>query len=89
MTSILEPRSFAVDSIPWETVHDGATKSATLIGTREPGVMFTYAFFIPAGVYDAPHTHRAAAHLHVALGELRLGYGSSFAKDDLRSFPAG
>lgn len=51
--------------------------------------MFTYAFFIPAGVYDAPHSHIADAHLHVAHGELRLGYGTSFVRDETDAFPTG
>lgn len=83
------PRHFTVDNIPWETLHDDGTKSATLVGTREPGVMFTYAFFIPAGVFDAPHSHIADFHLHVAKGELRLGYGTSFARDDAAAYPTG
>ncbi|MCY7288055.1 MAG: cupin domain-containing protein [Cryobacterium sp.] len=63
--------------------------SAPLIGTREPGVMFTYAFFIPAGVFDAPHSHIADAHLLVAFGELRLAYGTSFNEDDTTAYAAG
>lgn len=51
--------------------------------------MFTYAFFIPAGVFDAPHVHMADAHLHVAQGELRLGYGTSFDRDAADAYPAG
>lgn len=89
MTRPHAPRAFNAHDIPWETVHDDGTKSATLVGSREPGVMFTYAFFIPAGVFDAPHTHIADAHLHVAAGELRLGYGASFAEEELHSYPAG
>lgn len=89
MTHALEPQAFTVDDIPWETAHEDGTKSATLIGTREPGVMFTYAFFIPAGVFDAPHSHIADAHLHVAKGELRLGYGNSFAQEDTNAYPTG
>ncbi len=39
-------------------------------------VTFTYAFFIPGGVWDQPHIDDA--HLVVASGELQLGYGTSF-----------
>ena len=84
-----QPQSFDSRLIPWETVHDDGTKSAALVGSREPGHMFTYAFFIPAGVFDAPHHHTADAHLHVAYGELMLGYGTSFIKGDADRFPAG
>lgn len=89
MTSIRKPRAFFLDDIPWETSHEDGTKSATLVGTREPGVMFTYAFFIPAGVFDAPHRHVADSHLHVASGELRIAYGTSFDRRDTRGYPAG
>ena len=81
--------AFDPNRIPWEITHDDGTKSATLVGTRSAGEMFSYAFFIPAGVYDAPHSHIAAAHLHVASGEFRLGYGPSFDLNDADSYPAG
>ena len=83
------PRHFAPDDIEWEIVHEDGTKSATLIGRRDPGELFTYAFFIPAGVYDAPHSHMADAHLHVASGELRLGYGTSLRQDAMDAYPSG
>lgn len=81
--------AFDPRSIDWETTHPDGTKSATLVGAREPGVMFTYAFYIPAGVSDAPHSHAADAHLHVAVGTLRLGYGDSFDHTLAREYPAG
>lgn len=78
-----------IEDIPWEQTNPDGTRSATLVGTREPGVMFTYAFFIPAGFWDKPHSHSAAAHLVVARGELRLGYGPRFEPEAARRFPAG
>ncbi|MGV8885675.1 MAG: cupin domain-containing protein [Microbacteriaceae bacterium] len=87
--SVSKPRNFTVHNIPWETIHDDGTRSATLVGTREPGVMFTYAFFIPAGFFDAPHSHIADSHLHVAHGELHLGYGTSPARDKATVYPTG
>lgn len=83
------PHHVRIDDIEWETVHEDGTRSATLIGTRNPGVMFTYAFFIPAGVFDSPHSHTADAHLLVAKGELRTGYGSSLQHDLMDTFPLG
>lgn len=77
------------DAIEWEQVNADGTKSATLVGKREPGVAFTYAFWIPAGVWDAAHSHIAAAHLVVARGELRLGYGSEMRTAEAERFPAG
>lgn len=59
------------------------------MGTRQLGVTFTYAFFIPAGVWDQPHSHIADAHLVVARGELRLGYGDQLDPDAAIRYPAG
>ncbi|WFR67916.1 hypothetical protein P9139_05925 [Curtobacterium flaccumfaciens] len=83
------PLHFDPLQIQWETVHDDGTKSSTLVGSREAGQMFTYAFFIPAGVFDAPHHHAADAHLQVATGALSLGYGDVLAVDAAVSYPAG
>lgn len=79
----------AIDQIPWLPTNPDGTKSATLVGTRDPGVTFTYAFFIPAGVWDQPHSHIADAHLVVASGELRLGYGTLFNPTAAGRFPTG
>ncbi len=51
--------------------------------------MFSYAFFIPAGVFDAHHSHTADAHLHVASGALRLGFGDMTTREETVTFPAG
>lgn len=83
------PVAFRPDEIPWETAHADGTRSATMVGTRTAGVTFTYAFFIPAGVWDPPHSHLAAAHLVVAQGTLQLGYGPDFRRSDAASYPAG
>jgi quercetin dioxygenase-like cupin family protein len=61
-----------------------------LEGVRDtPGVPFTYAFFIPAGAWDAPHSHAATARVFVARGTLRLGYGSKLDRGKARAFPIG
>jgi len=78
-----------LENIDWQQTHPDGTKSATLVGSREPGVTFTYAFFIPAGIWDAPHSHIAAAHLVVASGELRLGYGTQLDRQAADPFPVG
>lgn len=51
--------------------------------------MFTYAFFIPAGVWDAPHHHCADVHLIVVSGELRLGFGDRPTPATAETFPNG
>ncbi len=81
--------STSVDAIDWQDELPDGTRSATIVGTREAGVAFSYAFFILAGVWDAPHSHVAAAHLVVARGELRLGYGRELDRDAAEVFPVG
>lgn len=78
-----------IEDIVWEQRNPDNTWSATLVGTRQPGMTFTYAFFIPAGVWDQPHSHVADAHLVVARGELRLGYGDELDRDGAVRFPGG
>jgi quercetin dioxygenase-like cupin family protein len=75
---MVSPFNVHVDEITWDQVFDDGTKAATLAGTREVGNQFTYAFFIPAGTWDAPHSHCADAHVYVMSGELRLAYGTDF-----------
>jgi len=61
-----------------------------LEGVRDKtGVPFSYAFFIPAGVWDAAHSHVATARVFVARGRLKLGYGSKIDKAAATAFPAG
>ena len=81
--------SVDVADIRWEEVFPDGTKAATLVGSREAGVQFTYAFFIPAGVWDAPHSHCADAHVYVMSGELRLGYGTTLDPTAAQVFGVG
>lgn len=78
-----------IETIVWDQTNPDGTRAATLVGTRQPGVAFSYAFFIPAGVWDMPHSHVADAHLVVASGELRLGYGNQLDRDAAACYPAG
>lgn len=83
------PLSFHPASIPWESTAEDGTRAATLVGTRDPGVQFTYAFSIPPLFFDEPHSHRADAHVFVARGELMLGYGEMFDRSRLSRYPVG
>ena len=83
------PAFVDIDQIAWQEEHADGTRSATLLGTRDPGVMFTYAFFIPSGVWDSPHAHSADVHLVVARGRLRLGFGGVLDRDAAMTIPAG
>lgn len=78
------------ETIPWQRTNPDGTRFALLEGVRDkPGVPFTYAFFIPAGVWDAPHHHAATARVVVAKGKLRLGYGTAMDKAHAGVFPIG
>lgn len=84
-----QPFATTLDHIPWEVMNSDGTCSATLIGTRDPGVPFTYAFRIPAGLWDGPHTHSSDVHLVVAAGELWLGWGPTATRAAAHAYPAG
>lgn len=88
-TPDLLPYAVDPEQIPWERTETDGTRVATLTGTREPGVVFTYAFLLPAGFWDPPHSHVASAHVFVLRGELRLAYGHAFEPERAEHFPAG
>jgi quercetin dioxygenase-like cupin family protein len=89
-TSQSERQDWTPDKIVWQQVNADGTKYALLEGRRdEPGVAFTYAFFIPAGVWDGPHSHSADARVVVVKGRLKLGYGRMLDKITAREFPLG
>ena len=75
------PLGWSPDTIPWQPANPDGTRFALLEGVRDKaGVPFTYAFFIPADVWDGPHSHKASARVVVARGRLRLGYGTTMNK---------
>jgi quercetin dioxygenase-like cupin family protein len=77
-------------TIPWQPANPDGTRFALLEGVRDKaGVAFTYAFFIPAGVWDGAHHHAATARVVVAQGQLRLGYGQTIDKARATIFPTG
>jgi quercetin dioxygenase-like cupin family protein len=78
------------DSIPWERANPDGTRFALLEGRRDTAAgAFSYAFFIPAGVWDGPHRHSRTARVFVARGTLWLGYGDRLDRSQARAFPAG
>ena len=77
-------------TIQWQEINPDGTKYALLEGRRDvPGHAFTYAFFIPAGVWDGPHVHSADARVVVVKGAMKLGYGSALDKSNARQFRIG
>lgn len=84
------PAAWKVESITWERAAPNGTRYALLEGVRErPGVAFSYAFSIPAGVWDSPHSHSATARVFVARGVLKLGYGDGADRSRAIAYPAG
>ncbi len=84
------PADWNPDAIVWQRTNPDGTRFALLEGNRDtPGTAFTYAFFIPAGVWDAAHWHSATARVFVARGTLHLGYGNRLDRARARAFPAG
>jgi quercetin dioxygenase-like cupin family protein len=85
-----QPADWNPDTIAWQRTNPDGTRFALLEGVRDhAGVPFTYAFFIPAGVWDGPHSHAAAARVFVAKGALHLGYGAKLDRAKARVFSAG
>ncbi|MEH3107345.1 MAG: cupin domain-containing protein [Sphingomonas fennica] len=83
-------QGWRIDAIPWQAAAANGTRYALLEGRRdEAGSAFSYAFFIPAGVWDGPHHHSATARVFVAKGVLRIGYGTALRKAETTAYPAG
>jgi quercetin dioxygenase-like cupin family protein len=77
-------------TVAWQRAAPDGTRFALLEGRRDlPGVAFSYAFSIPAGVWDGPHRHSATARVFVAKGALKIGYGSRIDKRTSTTYPAG
>jgi uncharacterized RmlC-like cupin family protein len=83
-------RAWTPDNIPWGAPAPDGTRYALLEGRRDvAGGLFTYAFFIPAGFWDAAHWHSQDARVFVLSGTLQLGYGDVLEPDRATRFAAG
>ncbi|MCD7097865.1 cupin domain-containing protein [Stenotrophomonas sp. MMGLT7] len=84
------PAGWSPAAIEWGEAAPDGTRYTLLEGVRDrAGVPFSYAFFIPAGSWDAPHFHSATARIFVVRGVLRIGYGASADRDAAQAYPAG
>lgn len=82
--------AWRVEDIRWEAAAPNGTRYALLEGRRDRrDVPFSYAFFIPAGVWDTPHVHSAAARIFVAKGALKIAYGAMLDRTAASVLPAG
>ncbi len=78
------------ETIAWDETGPDGTRYALLEGRRDvAGEAFSYAFFLPAGFWDSPHSHTADARVFVLSGCLRLAYGDSFDRGAAAGFVAG
>ena len=77
-------------TIPWGPVAADGTRFALLDGQREvAGQQFSYAFALPPGTWDKPHSHSSTARIFVLKGGLKLGWGTAMDKAQAKTFPAG
>lgn len=83
------PADWHPDHIDWQQTNPDGTRFALLEGVRDKPTAFTYAFFIPAGVWDGPHSHLPTVRVFVAKGTLALGYGKRLDRRQARRFPTG
>ncbi|NJK43054.1 MAG: hypothetical protein HC933_01240 [Pleurocapsa sp. SU_196_0] len=82
--------AFSADSFPWGEPAPDGSRYALLEGRRDvDGALFTYAFFIPAGFWDAAHWHSRDARVFVLSGALHLGYGDVLEPESATVFGAG
>ena len=78
------------DSIRWERTDPDGTKYAVIDGERErPGQPFTYAFWMPDGVWVKAHTHTQQAHVAVVKGTLLLGFGKKMDQQTTKEVKTG
>jgi quercetin dioxygenase-like cupin family protein len=78
------------DRIRWQREEEGGARYAVLEGDRErPGEPFTYAFWMPSGLWVKAHTHTQQAHVTVVRGALLLGYGTKMDRSKAERVPAG
>lgn len=77
-------------NIAWTPDDPPGAKYAVLDGDRDDaGSIFSYAFWLPGGVWAPPHVHSQAAHVAVLKGALRLGFGPSADRASATVVPAG
>jgi hypothetical protein len=77
-------------TIKWEFDRPQGCKLTLLEGDwSTPGVPFTYAFFMPDGVWFPPHVHPSDARVTVVKGTLLLGHGTKLDKTAARTIELG
>ena len=78
------------DEIEWQLDRPQGCKLTILQGdVNTPGVPFTYAFYMPDGVWFPPHSHPSASRVVVVKGALLLGTGEKMDKAATRKIGFG
>ena len=78
------------DDIEWDEQYADGSKLAILEGPRDrPGRDFSYAFFLPDGVWVPGHWHCADARVFVAQGTMLLGLGTAVDESVANEYPQG
>lgn len=83
-STILKP-----EQIRWQEINADGSKYAVIEGDRSKPGPFTYAFFLPDGVWESPHRHTGTARVVVVSGTLLLGDGLVLNQSKARPVPAG
>ena len=74
--ALADPLVVHPERITWKQLNPDGTKYTILEGDRDqPGAAFSYAFFLPKGVWVKPHRHTQDARVFVVKGKLRIGFG--------------
>lgn len=81
---------WGLGSIQWQRTEHGGARYAVIDGDRDkPGEPFSYAFWMPPGVWVPPHSHTQQAHVSVLKGKLLLGFGGKLDKRATHAIPHG
>lgn len=86
----LKQMIWSPDQIHWQRQDPDGTRYSVLRGDREkPGQPFTYAFWMPGGVWVKAHHHTQDAHVAVLRGTIKLGFGRKMDRTKAISIAAG
>jgi|SRR5919108_6490142 quercetin dioxygenase-like cupin family protein len=83
-----KPQAWDAANIPWQKIDTDGSKYAVLEGDRNLHGNFSYAVFLPAGVFEH-HWHSGDARVFIVKGALKVGFSEHFDKSVIKSYPAG
>ncbi|MEI6418427.1 MAG: cupin domain-containing protein [Sphingomonadales bacterium] len=86
---ILAAQAIIAGAIPFGPPEADGTRYLLIEGDRAKPAPFSYAFSLPGGTWDKPHSHSQTARIFVQKGTLKLGWGAQMDKAKAQSYPAG